>query len=297
MCTMRVWHKTKRPVSSYAAAAALQSSSTSATTGPGGVGRRRRGSLTGFDSSPLLASASAAASRGDFQASGPEVILSPISTGVVEHTSPHLCCSDSFADTPRLLSQRFTSVGSTSFEGPVRRYSLSTDMMPTRRIGNVTMSVKDIMMVDVHGSARKDDTNDTNNKKSSHHRINIVTSSSGVYEFSMDSANGRELLLAFLKANLPKDRINDQQQMPRSPSNLTLNTSHSNRSYDVEAFTATRMSERLKSESIGEKVQRRVHRLVSSFEECEFCFSFQEATDLPPENWPAAHAPLSAVVL
>jgi hypothetical protein len=278
MCTMRVWHETKQPRS-----AALGSSLSSGAAPPPAAGGtqggpaqrtgRRRGSLSGFENTPLIASATAAAAAtgGEFEMAGPELILTPISiTGMVEQQHHNICCADSFGETPRLLSQRFTSFGSASFEAPVRRYSLSTNQSPTRRIGNATIALKDILMIDVHGGAAQRDESSPENRRALH-RINIITISNGLYEFTMDSANGRELLLAFLKANIPKKRMNDQEiLLSRSPSNLTLNTSHSNRSYDVEAFTATRMSERLQSESIGEKVQRRVHRLVSGFEECKY---------------------------
>lgn len=295
-CTMRVWHKTRRPRSSRTAALAAlgHQGSTSLQQSPyeSIAHARPKSSLI---SSGAASAAEAAATNGtaassigrefDDASAGPELILTPmIPARFLVEQQHNLCCTDSFGETPRLLSQRFPSVGSGSFEAPVRRYSLSTShQTTTKRIGNTTIALKDILLIDVHGNSssafhQKDssalspsDQNLSDTKKANTHCIHIVTISNGIYEFAMESANGRELLLAFLKANLPRERINDQD-IHRTPSNVTNNTSHSNRSFDVEAFTAKRMSERLKSESIGEKLQRRVHRLVSSFEECKFFY-------------------------
>mmetsp|Transcript_4320 Transcript_4320/g.4882 ORF Transcript_4320/g.4882 Transcript_4320/m.4882 type:complete len:556 (+) Transcript_4320:142-1809(+) len=56
-------------------------------------------------------------------------------------------------------------------------------------------------------------------------------------------------------------------------SNLTQTTQQSNKSFDVETFTAKRMTERLKRESLSEKVERRMHRLVSSLGELSSTFT------------------------
>mmetsp|Transcript_6206 Transcript_6206/g.13373 ORF Transcript_6206/g.13373 Transcript_6206/m.13373 type:complete len:493 (+) Transcript_6206:228-1706(+) len=54
-----------------------------------------------------------------------------------------------------------------------------------------------------------------------------------------------------------------------NPSNVTHDTAQTDgdKSMDVEAFTARRMSERMERETLTEKVERRMHRLVSSLEE------------------------------
>jgi len=56
-------------------------------------------------------------------------------------------------------------------------------------------------------------------------------------------------------------------------SNLTQTSHQSNKSFDVETFTAKRMTERLKRESLSEKVERRMHRFVSSLEELSSSFT------------------------
>jgi len=60
-----------------------------------------------------------------------------------------------------------------------------------------------------------------------------------------------------------------------NPSNLTLGTAQSSaeRSFDVEAFTAKRMAERLKTESLAEKLERRMHRLISSLDDLSSSFT------------------------
>jgi len=58
-----------------------------------------------------------------------------------------------------------------------------------------------------------------------------------------------------------------------NPSNLTNGTTPSNRSFDVETFTAKRMNERLNTESLPEKVERRMHRLISSLGDLSSSFN------------------------
>ena len=54
-------------------------------------------------------------------------------------------------------------------------------------------------------------------------------------------------------------------------SNLAHGISQSTgeRSFDVEAFTAEKMNERLETESIAEKLERRMRRLIASLEDCK----------------------------
>jgi len=69
---------------------------------------------------------------------------------------------------------------------------------------------------------------------------------------------------------------NHQLQVIESkPSNVTHSTAAtqaSQKSFDMEAFTAKRMTERLKSESLAEKIERRLHRFLSSLEELSSSF-------------------------
>lgn len=72
-----------------------------------------------------------------------------------------------------------------------------------------------------------------------------------------------------------EDNMNQFKSMvlESGPSDLTHGTSHSNGSFDMEAFTAKRMNERLKTESLTEKLERRLHRIISSIDEITSTFA------------------------
>jgi hypothetical protein len=221
---------------------------------------------------------------------GPELVLTPVCNALAE--LPHVCCSADFgSDNPIPLSDRFLSFGSVdhSLSNPSGRAGLprsprspnaswhkvvvaaaadasGNDTTTTRRrIGTVTVPVKDIMMMDTNGAGGNND-----HASSAVNRININTMSSGFFEITMDSTNGREVVLAFLKASIPKERVMSGGNNLRRSHSHSTHTTVSTKSFDVEAFTASRISERLKSESISEKMQRRVYRLVTSLDESTF---------------------------
>ena len=178
------------------------------------------------------------------QHSGPELVLTAI-----HNSALNACCSGELGS-PIQLSERFISFGSSS--SPLAESN--NDKRKRRTIGDVTIPIGDIMVVDMYGA------NDS-------HRANITTMSHGYFEFTLESRNGQEVLLAFLKANLPKDRVMDGN-LPRSPSQISQSTrSSASKSFDVEAFTARRMAERVENETFGEKLQRRLGKVVSSLED------------------------------
>jgi hypothetical protein len=180
-----------------------------------------------------------------------ELLLSPVELVM----SVHGCCSGDLGN-PIAMSQRFTSFGSGDRSGEgSRRFSRQTES--TRLLGDVIVPVSDIMVVDMYGNGES-------------HRTNITTMSFGFFEFTLESRNGQEVLLAFLKASLPKERVMEGH-IPRSPSSFSQHTaSTGSKSFDVEAFTASRMAERMSNESFSEKLRRKVGRVVSSFEESKF---------------------------
>jgi hypothetical protein len=190
---------------------------------------------------------------------GPELVLTPTESPVMLHAC---CSSGEFAD-PITMSERFTSFGSGSVDKKNgqhntsrQRVRISTPVAAApKALGDVTVPIADIMVVDMFG-------------RGSSHQCNITTISSGYFEFTMENRNGQDILLAFLKATVPKDRVMEGVSY-RSGSELSNRTgqSDSGRSFDVEAFTAKRMSERLRSETISEKLRRKVVRVFSSFEE------------------------------
>jgi hypothetical protein len=188
------------------------------------------------------------------------------------------CCGGSDFTDPIPLSKRFASFGTVEGcnsrllstkgsnnqnqnQNSASNNNNTTATGPSQKLETITIPMNDIMLIGI---------NQTNDNL---HQTNITTMSAGYFELSMESQNGCLVLQAFLKANLPKEKVVDGshqlQQLPRSPSNNTVST----KSFDVEAFTASRMTERLKSESMTEKLQRRIHRLVSSLEESK-CYLF-----------------------
>jgi hypothetical protein len=213
---------------------------------------------------------------------GPELILTPCTNPLLEqlHHNNSMCGCDDL-ENPMVFSERFTSFGSVERSNVrVSSYSKSSTtkdrQQPSKSsplLDTVTIPVKEIMIVNA-------DKNTAGNN--SNHRIHITTIHSGLFECTMENTNGELILMAFLRANLPKDKvvedgISGYGRLPRSPSNTTQSTNSTNKSFDVEAFTASRMAERLQSESITEKVQRRIYRLVTSLEESKrstFCWKY-----------------------
>jgi hypothetical protein len=144
------------------------------------------------------------------------------------------------------MSKRFSSFGS-----GLSKFQMQ-EQQQSPGLGNINFPISEIMIVDIPGD--------------SHSLItNLTTMSHGYFEFTMLNRNGQEILLAFLKANLPNERI--MGCSPRSPSDMSYATS--NASVDVEAFTENRMTERIKNETLSEKVRRKVGRAFASIEECK----------------------------
>lgn len=269
ICTMRVWHKTAVPNDDTVIVRKI------------GMARSRS-----FESAHL----SRHQKQQQRENSGPELVLTPIESPVMDHA----CCSSEFTD-PITMSERFASFGSGSADkkggaggGPQHRSSSRTRSRPrTRRsstplggaptssltmrtmspkaLSNVTFPISDIMLVDMFGRGRS-------------HQCNLTTLSSGYFEFTMENRNGQDILLAFLTANLPKERVMETlMSRHRTGSELSSRTGQSERSgksFDVEAFTAKRMSERVSNETISEKLRRKVVRVFSSFEESKFLLLF-----------------------
>lgn len=265
-CTMRVWHKTTQQPSS--------SSSSEFITQQPSNGHRRS------SSSPFASSALRLPSSSKVNA-GPELVLTPCNNPLARDSHPQLqCCGSDFGNS---FPTQFASFGGSASEtGSKMRLSKSQgnvrmttpnadDSSPDRRrsssLGTITIPMKEIMLIGVGNG-------ETATTKKPQHQTNITTISSGFFELTMENLNGQLVLMAFLKGHLPKNKVKEcfpssNPLLPRSPSNLTQNT-QSSKSFDVEAFTANRMAERLQSESVAEKVQRRIHRLVSSLEESEY---------------------------
>lgn len=162
------------------------------------------------------------------------------------------CCSGELGATPVTLSKRFESFGSPTVNVPDQLNTEKQQPPKPKSLGIITIPIADIKVVDMYGAGDS-------------HRSNITTTSQGYFEFTLESRNGQEVLLAFLKANIPKERVMDGQAKSQASA-----STRSLESFDVEAFTASRMAERVESESFSEKLRRRVVKVVSSIEESEF---------------------------
>lgn len=181
---------------------------------------------------------------------GPELILTP-----VRNPSMHRCSSAEFNHQPVQMSERFASFGSVDGE---RAYRKTPQSQRSQKAKDTVVPVSEIMMVDMYGHLDS-------------HRTNITTLNLGFFEFNMESRNGQEILLAFLKNSLPKERVSGGR-LPRSPTGFSQNSaSTGNSSFDVEALTASRMKNRIENESFSEKLRRKVTRVVNSIEESKSC--------------------------
>lgn len=77
----------------------------------------------------------------------------------------------------------------------------------------------------------------------------LTTREHGYFELSFRTENARDMLVAFLKKSLSPERILvEKEQKWDEP----------HRSFDVEALTANRIEERMRTEGIGERLRRKV---------------------------------------
>lgn len=135
---------------------------------------------------------------------------------------------------------------------------------------HITIPVSDILVVDMVGDENS-------------HVCNITTVSSGFYEFSLENRNGQDMLLAFLKNALPKERFMKGEIQPEERL-VPEDTVSKDPSFDVEAFTAKNMTERIQNETISEKLRRKVGRVFSSFEESRYSKSHLCVWPVGPAN-------------
>lgn len=191
---------------------------------------------------------------------GPELVLTLNEAPITIHA----CCSGDFAE-PISMSQRFASFGSGTMDKNGNRSSsrqrprLTTPLPPVQKVvpGEITIPISNILVVDVSGG-------------SDLHVCTITTMSRVHYELTMESRNGQDILQAFLRARLPKDRVIEAINH-RTSSHLSRNSASTTaRSFDVEAFTAVRMAERMENETISEKLRRKVVRVFSRIEESTY---------------------------
>lgn len=180
---------------------------------------------------------------------GPELVLTSNQSPVMVPVTSLGHFSEPLSTSRRLGS------GNMARRSSSRQRTRNMDTMnSTTVLRDFSVPVVDIMVVDMFG-------------RGDSHQCNITTMSHGYFELTMENRNGQDILMAFLNANLPKERVMGGMRK-RTNSELSSDTkSTGTASFDVEAFTATRMTERIKRETMSEKLRRKVVRVFSSFEE------------------------------
>ena len=183
---------------------------------------------------------------------GPEIIFKPALSN--HGASIQGCCSSELPGNPISFSKRFASFGSSG--GPLQPQNVVQKPQPAS-MGKIVIPIHDILAVEPSQEG---------------YRTILTVKEKGLLEVTLENRNGMEILLAFLRARLPNERMmDDNASMAKSQSSMSQ-TSRSSKSFDVEAFTASRMAERIEHETLGEKIRRRVGKLVSSLEEGENLF-------------------------
>ena len=185
---------------------------------------------------------------------GPEIIFIPALSN--SGAAIQGCCSSELPGNPISFSKRFASFGSSGAplqpQNAVQKPKLAS-------MGKVAIPMHNILAVEPSHEA---------------YRTILTVKEKGLFEVSLESRNGMDILLAFLRARLPHERImDDNASLAKSQSSMSQ-TSRSTKSFDVEAFTASRMAERIQHETLAEKMRRKVGKLVSSLEEGESSFLY-----------------------
>ena len=127
----------------------------------------------------------------------------------------------------------------------------------------------DIIVVDV---AAERDSNVPAAEQSK--KIYLTTISSGYFECTFDSFNSHSVMVAFLKAVLPSERLNrtgdhqtkNQETFATAASCCTTDIRES---YDMENFTAREMKETVERESLFAKLRRRITHIAGQCGDCE----------------------------
>ena len=90
----------------------------------------------------------------------------------------------------------------------------------------------------------------------------LTTKQSGYFECSFDSKNARDMLVTFLTASLPKERIATNHTKQKSKLTPIC-------SFDVEMLTSHRIQEQVEHETLSEKVRRKVAHVALQIGESE----------------------------
>lgn len=119
------------------------------------------------------------------------------------------------------------------------------------------IKMKDIIRVDIESSAIDNDPSVEG------FLLYLISYNGGFFELNFSSSNSRDVLLAFLRANIPEDRIAsiDEEQIEAEIPSLQHQTS----SMDMEKFQAKEVINRIQNETFGSKCQRKFNVAFTRF--------------------------------
>ena len=127
----------------------------------------------------------------------------------------------------------------------------------------------DIIVVDVVA-----DSEDITPAAERSRRIYLTTISSGYFECSFDSLNSHSVMVAFLKAVLPSERINRKGEPKTNnqeafAATMSCCTTDIRETYDMENFTARELKETVERESLFDKLRSRISHIFGQCGDCE----------------------------
>jgi hypothetical protein len=149
---------------------------------------------------------------------------------------------------------------------PVNEAEEKKDGHGQRRRSSYSVPINDIVVVETC----------TARKGATAHRIQVTTLSLGYFDFDCISRNGHDILLAFLQACVPVERILDGLITDGVPgirlSSSTTSCFDNDMDLDVDALTAQHLQGQADRETWMEKMSRRTGKVVSSLSELSETF-------------------------
>mmetsp|Transcript_12671 Transcript_12671/g.18622 ORF Transcript_12671/g.18622 Transcript_12671/m.18622 type:complete len:309 (+) Transcript_12671:111-1037(+) len=197
---------------------------------------------------------------------GPELLLKPLLTladTLMAESPLHLSDNDKSNPSSRNSSRTRGSSRSISRASSTSRRRKWSDMYEDNKeaereekkdLSPYSIPLSDIVVVDA-----------------SRPFTNITTRCMGYFEFTFSTQNAHDVLLAFLSNSLPAERI------AFGDPTASHDQEDDSISFDVEALTATRLKETVQSETMGQKMRRKMvffaSRLseMSALADCSLC--------------------------
>jgi hypothetical protein len=250
--------------------------------------------------------------RSSFSLSNPDVMLNTMSNSKLFHSDSAI--QTAAIDGPELL---FTPTFDLSPSKPPRSSS-NGPFHSSRRISPMALlpysvPVEEILQVTMDATAGGSPSARTaSNGQDSARRIQVTTVSLGCYDIDCLTANGHDIILAFLQGALPSERIvrressnSPLRQNRRSrrlvsehaengvPGTDSVESSvHSGSVLDIDTLQAKHLQGRAEAETWYEKLQRRVGHIVSTVSDQwsngSFCDACCQPNGLSPQSSPRA---------